>query len=55
MQAVVPAAVTLSGLKLLGAVFKQAGRFLLHLHKSVDTEPEWKQATSCLHTFQTQY
>ncbi len=59
MQAAAPAAVMLSGLKLLGVVL-QAGcwanaRFPLHLHKLVDTEPEWKQEMSCLLTFHSQY
>lgn len=43
----------LSSLKPFGEVIKQAGcwanaHFLLHLHKSVDTKPEWKQAMPCL-------
>ena len=55
-----PAAVMLSGLTLLGVVFKQAGfwakaHFPLHLHKLVDIKPERKQAMSCLLTFHTQY
>lgn len=60
MQAAMPAAMMLSGLKLLGVVFRQAGcladaHFLFHLHKSVDSKPERKQAMSCLLTFHTQY
>lgn len=45
MQRAMPAAVMLSGLKLLGVVSKQAGywanaHFPLHLHKLVDTKTE---------------
>lgn len=60
IQAVMPAAVMLSGLKLLGVAFKQGdcraqAQFQLHLHKLVDSEPEQKQAVSCFRIFNIQY